>query len=496
MGNHAASPASPAGALTLESRLAEGLDPPPEVVLVASDLHMGEGRDPVTGNYARSESFFAGEAFARWLAFHGADAARGALLILNGDTFDFLRIVRVPVTDDDYRAWCRRLSERPERAAPGSVDRHERVFGLRTDDYKAVWKLHVMFTGHPDVFDALARWLRAGGRVLLIKGNHDLELHWAEVLRALRAELGARVRRLGGDPAVTERMVVARDSFVLENLYLEHGHRYEALTQVVGPAELPHRPGQLTLPLGSFINRYLINGIESADPLLDNVRPVMQSLLALIRRHPGRVWTLYWRAWRFVGRAFRVWLAQLRAGRRPTPILPVLPMLLGLAAPHLVVTVIAVSLVRPALAGWIPRAARVGGSALGLLAAVVLPCVIGALREMGRRIGLLPAGHQRFDTAARSVLREWFGDAPAYPVVYAVMGHTHEQGVRRLGDRTLYVNAGTWIALWPDDRRELAGRVLYSYIRFTRGGAAGYRHELLVWDDQAGAPRGAQLMDA
>src|SRR5215213_5341570 len=64
----------------------------PDVVLVASDLHLGYGQDPLTGTYPLTENFLQGGAFARWLAKHAPERMGASLLLLNGDIFDFLRI--------------------------------------------------------------------------------------------------------------------------------------------------------------------------------------------------------------------------------------------------------------------------------------------------------------------------------------------------------------------------------------------------------------------
>jgi hypothetical protein len=40
------------------------------------------------------------------------------------------------------------------------------------------------------------------------------------------------------------------------------------------------------LPLGSFVNRYLLNRIEIAYPFLDNIRPTSNILAILLKRFP------------------------------------------------------------------------------------------------------------------------------------------------------------------------------------------------------------------
>jgi UDP-2,3-diacylglucosamine pyrophosphatase LpxH len=136
---------------------------------IASDLHLAEGLDPRTRRYARLEGFFYDEEFASFLAKCAEDAGREpAILILNGDVFDFLSCLHVP--------------SRPDRKALGfGVSGFERKYGLASSETKAVWKLDQVLKGHPAFFTALVRWMALGHRVVLIRGNHDLELFWPAV---------------------------------------------------------------------------------------------------------------------------------------------------------------------------------------------------------------------------------------------------------------------------------------------------------------------------
>jgi UDP-2,3-diacylglucosamine pyrophosphatase LpxH len=47
--------------------------------------------------------------------------------------------------------------------------------GLETDDYKSIYKLIQIRKGHTTFFNALAEWLHDGNKLLIVKGNHDLE---------------------------------------------------------------------------------------------------------------------------------------------------------------------------------------------------------------------------------------------------------------------------------------------------------------------------------
>ena len=153
---------------------------------IASDLHLAEGLDPRTRRYARLEGFFYDEEFASFLAKCTADAgSEPAVLILNGDVFDFLS--------------CLHLPSPPERKELGfGVSGYERKYGLASSEQKAVWKLEQILRGHPGFFTALVRWMAAGHRLVLIRGNHDLELFWPAVRWRLVEHLVTLIDAAGG----------------------------------------------------------------------------------------------------------------------------------------------------------------------------------------------------------------------------------------------------------------------------------------------------------
>ncbi len=467
---------------------------PPAAVFAASDLHLGIGRDPKTGAYSLMENFLADEAAGRWVAHHRPQAAQGALLVLIGDIFDFLRIHQYPQSDADYAAWAERLvwlgegdrASRLERPIRGS----ERKFGLRTHDYRTLWKLLLIFRGHLPFFKALATWVEAGGALIIVKGNHDVELHWPLVRRAIRDEL---VRRGAAADAVNARVAFADADFTLGNLYFEHGHQYEEMTRVVGGPTLGRDPTQINFPLGSFVNRYFINRIERLNPFIDNIKPVQQALLALLRRRPLTFARIYLQGWRFVWRA--VTMRRFNGS--------VALILAGLVVPPLTIVLIAVFFVWPEaaarLAEWIPllqnRGARIGGAVGGLLFPALLPYVVGAVRETLRQLGLLRK-REHLVEGASGALRRAFPDGGGARRVYAVMGHTHTQDVRPLSATSreeYYVNVGTWVPVWPEGRPDLVGRVIYTFVRFDKGSDGEYRHRALEWDDQALDDREARI---
>lgn len=286
-----------------EKHLSDLAKNPPETILVVSDFHLGMGSDLTTGLVTQRENFFRDRTFARFLAFHKPKPQRSVLLVLNGDSYDFLRIPSVPQTCEELNYWSHTLARLRCHKSPDdlkkAISRREKKFGLRTDDYKSAWKFLRIAQGHPTFFKALAEWVEWGGWVLFVKGNHDLELHWPLVRLAIRDVIHCQ----GASPEkATERISFCDNSVQMANIYIEHGHRYETLTRVVGPPILPKKETQLNLPLGSFGNRYLVNPIEELEPFIDNIKPIQELLWTLLRRHPLKMLGILYRSWWFFSR--------------------------------------------------------------------------------------------------------------------------------------------------------------------------------------------------
>lgn len=264
-------------------------------IFIISDLHLAAGVNS-NGNYDGTENFFADSSFVRFLDHLDKKLATGkkGLLIINGDLVDFLRIRNIPITQKDFENWKKVLDDiglpMSLEQLRSSVSSKEVKYGLRTDDYKSVWKLYVCACGHPLFFEKLALWLFSGNELIITKGNHDLEWYWRPVRNYMRYLLSqgiASSQNLTVEEAlrnvVHPRTHFIDDCLVVDKkIYIEHGHRYENFTCVDGPAVIKGE-SQLNLPFGSFFNRYLINRIELAYPHIDDVRP-RQDVLALLLR--------------------------------------------------------------------------------------------------------------------------------------------------------------------------------------------------------------------
>ncbi len=258
-------------------------------IFVVSDLHLatGRGRD---GRYDGCENFFFDASFRRFLrGANGSLGARKAILIINGDFVDFLRVTYVPGgerglskwqkalrrlklrrrtsrlrslkgeprhrMEEQFEEWQRMLEkigiQRSIESLIDAISDREEIYGLETDDYKSVAKLDIVLNGHPEFFEALAEWLGWGHRVIVVKGNHDLEWYWLAVRNYLRLDLARRLAGQSAQPVdvVLKRTVLPNLTFIDHSiivdgdLYIEHGHRYDPLTRVVGVGHGQRGPG-------------------------------------------------------------------------------------------------------------------------------------------------------------------------------------------------------------------------------------------------------------
>ena len=97
-------------------------------------------------------------------------------------------------------------------------------------------------------------------------------MHWPLVQHAIRQEIAKT------PGAATDRVTFEDDQVTIGNLLFRHGHDVDPVTRVTPPDPLMPGGEEIRLPLGSFVNRYIINRLEFLDPFLDNIKPVETSL--------------------------------------------------------------------------------------------------------------------------------------------------------------------------------------------------------------------------
>jgi hypothetical protein len=218
----------------------------PHNLLAISDLHLG--CDLKRGAKAVRPATFDVQ-LAEFLDFHAANQRGGKpwRLLLNGDIVDFVAITVTPGPEATFE-----------------VSEDERQFGLAAEEAKCVWKLRKVFERHPLVFDALARFLKKGNFLHIIRGNHDAEFHWPAVQAALKAHLADRANLVGSFARRRfERRIEFHPWFYLEPgfFYAEHGNahdHYSLQTDFFDEAGVQAKR-EIDLPLSSKVLRYFAN---------------------------------------------------------------------------------------------------------------------------------------------------------------------------------------------------------------------------------------------
>jgi len=481
-------------------------------LLVVSDLHLCEGLDPESGTYCRQEDFLSDGAFARFLRYHEEVkqqprfGGRPWMLIFNGDLFDFPQVDALPKEGEP-------LLEIKGVTRYEDLDADERRFGLGTTAKESDWKLARIAQGHQRFFAAVGWFIAHGNHVAVIKGNHDVELHWPAVQERFVAEVEQAYTRqrqmLGEGPPVTSDVLKGRIHFYPwfyyepNHVYIEHGGQYESSSNVpdylnpVSPLPSP----RLQVVWGNLFIRYLFNKIEDVHPFADNVKPPTRYLVWAFRKDPFMTLGLILARGLIFLRAFwKVTRAALekKRGQEQIEESDLIP-LPGDVAEE--IAALAQGQAKDSRREWI------GGIVLFLLALLVVACAIAAAVNFLGGLWLMGAvwtgvvvilyvvrrivSHEvpSFDDLMQRVACKLEGilKKRACPVRYVVLGHDHVAAIKKMED-AWYVNTGTWVQVF-ERRGPIEAREKLTFFRL----AWGYEGvpELLRWDDAVGEP--AQL---
>ena len=162
-------------------------------------------------------------------------------LILNGDTFDFLKC---PYVHNLKKTYPRHIT------APISVE-----------------KLHLMHNAHAKVFDALTQFIQKKKNTLyFIIGNHDHDLFFKEVQHEIKKILKCRESRDN---------VKFQLSYRQHKVYTEHGHQYDFFNKInlTYPFITYKKKKILNVPWASFV---IISGfltMKEEYPFMERISP-------------------------------------------------------------------------------------------------------------------------------------------------------------------------------------------------------------------------------
>jgi len=414
---------------------------------------------------------------------------------------------------------------------PLLTPREER-YGLGTTPAESAWKQQYSARSHPEFFQALARFLYQGHRMVHIKGNHDVDFHWPLVQETLRDQVVEAARQCPDLAEVDATDLRSRIEFAPwvhyepGLAYVEHGNQYDPTNffrDFLNPV-LPGDPTRLELPLGSLLVRYVFNSLEAKHPWADNVKPVSEYVKWLLSRDPfGAISTLVdnlgliaravWQAFRkraIVPRVDRsVWKDKDARG----------PLLSGLP-PDAMWEIAEVSHAR--VADWwrrILRSAALGGLSFILLVAVsvlFLRPLLDLIRPGPTEMGWLALVGQLGGSVVLYILRQFIArrfrslsegdflesvaqqiapilDRHGMGVPYLVFGHTHNAHIRQLPRqpdvpfKQWYVNTGTWTQVWSEELRLIRDSKQFTFFAVLRGQEAT-PPTLWHWNDDGGRP--------
>ncbi|MCA9692687.1 MAG: metallophosphoesterase [Nannocystaceae bacterium] len=449
----------------------------PDLLLI-SDLHLGSHLKPrMRGEYVHLAASI-DESLPKFLDHYLREGGRWQLVI-NGDFIDFWNI---------------------------ELGRDEALTG----EALAIHRLHTALDAYPGVEDALVRVLEAGHGIVFIAGNHDAELLYRGVRRALadrleggalRAEAGQGHASRTGTGRLDELepgRVTCVPWFLREEggAWIEHGHNFDAACST--PAQLsPTRQGRLVQSLAEVATRSFSNLMPEIDydapdryTLLDYARWATARglrfaiyVILLYLRMAGRIIALWARTGRVdkAGKKAhdeRMSAVAANAGLQmgaltaiekmaPPPSSVTVGGALSVIALDLILTLLVTTTLVTVLCVQLLGAPRLLGVPVGLALGVL------AARGVGKRRQKRDV-HEDMARVASQV-----GRVTRAPLV--LMGHSH-RGEILINDGIVYGNSGSWLdgSHLVVRRDRATGRLAHVELRSWRNGGVVVLEEVEV----------------
>lgn len=514
----------------------------PSRFLVVSDFHMTSGKNHSSGVWSPTEDFFWDNEFRDFLTHYSA--AGSTTLIINGDLFDFLKVLVFP-TPEEMKSYGI------------SADDINLTYGLRCSEVTGTFQIDKIVDGHLVFFRALVDFMVAGNSVVVLKGNHDIQLYW----EAVRERVYTRLEGLL--PPAKAMIVRERLSFlpwcyyVPGLLFVEHGNQYEYTTSFRNflnpelPIDYPGTGKQIELDLSGFLVRYVLNRLKPIDPLSDSIRPQSKYFQMFWNAHPFLFVTTIGTTLRYILKAFTK-ARELTAGsagakyrrivdenssliskeamrfsggngggavllenkfrlfdaRKAEPVLTSgawrflwTEARTPLAALLVVLPLYALSFI-PNFNGWADEAIsawdasfwksallalialKVPQMAAVVLLGILLILIYGRIRKKHRGA---PTGNLDITLKVRadaSFIAQQLG------VRFVTFGHTHYADVFRCSDQSWYFNTGTWMTIFSPEEQIYRDAHQFTFLKVENGDA-----ELLRWNPDRKAPQPVRVVD-
>jgi UDP-2,3-diacylglucosamine pyrophosphatase LpxH len=231
----------------------------PNRKVIISDLHLGAGQIKATKTWDPLEDFRFPDTFKRFLTLIGQHGQTD--LIIAGDFIDFWQIL-------------------PE------LDR-ARQPSLGSSEEESLAKLEVALAGHKDTFAVLSQFARIGkNKLIIIPGNHDVDLFWPKVQARLQAELGVKLN---------QKLFFTTSCYQSEGVYVEHGNQYDEANRFANRnAPFVSLAGKRRLQTNwgtVFMSRFY-NELEEQRPFIDNLYSEKAAIIWALQNESAQAFSL------------------------------------------------------------------------------------------------------------------------------------------------------------------------------------------------------------
>lgn len=260
----------------------------PLYTAIISDLHLTDAepalpdrkvRSPLWKKFKTPQFFIDGTLEKFLLEIEKKSNGNPIELILNGDIFDFDSVMSQPVSPIFRVHWL------------------EKRRGLFPREDRSLFKMQVILSEHERFILALSAFIKRGNWVILIPGNHDVELFFEKVQHEFYRALSLT--------AEEQKRVKFADWFYISNAdtLVEHGHQqdpYCLCENPLNPFLVDYNEVGVKLPFGNVATRYIMNGMGLFNPHVEaNYIMSLNDYLKfffkyLITTQPLIMWTWFW----------------------------------------------------------------------------------------------------------------------------------------------------------------------------------------------------------
>ncbi|MDB4976326.1 MAG: hypothetical protein JWN48_4667 [Myxococcaceae bacterium] len=383
----------------------------------------------------------------------------------------------------------------------------EEMHGLGSAADHVVQKLHAIVDRHPTVFAALMRFVAAGNSLVVVRGNHDIELHWRAAQRAM-VDAIVQSAPLAQHDEIASRIEICPWFYAVDGLlYVEHGHEFDAMCSYGDPLQPTclRDPRRIRSTPFSVLLRHVARptrGLSSASYGYVGMGAYVVLLMHLGLFGSARIAVRYSRAcYRLVSECFaravdtgarglsRVHRGQAKLRRFAQKTGVSTARLEALRALYVLPAVQSLNFVLRSL--YLDRIFA------GLLAALLTLLALLVMRSTSLTTGLLSAipalllvgyalvGQHKNTSPKAEMKRGAERIASMFDARWVVMGHTHEPVLTKIASDASYVNLGSWGQDDPPEEQSAAHASSSTFL-VLRGRDGKYSGELLKWDPRRG----------